>query len=198
VTPLNPTAINLASEPFLKERAQNAVYAAGCAALLCLLLVLAGVFLHARSQAREIRRDIATERAQLEAFRREQSHFSGVLGRPENSDIFSRSVFLNELIARRSVSWTKVFEDLRTVLPGNMRLEAIRLPQIPSQDVGGTNHVQLDMVIGADRPDAIVELLKKVARSSLFGAPSVVSQTPPTQNDPLYKYRVTVAYAQKL
>jgi len=26
----------------------------------------------------------------------------------------------------------------------------------------------------------------------------VMTQTPPTQNDPLYKYRVTVSYAQKL
>jgi len=25
-----------------------------------------------------------------------------------------------------------------------------------------------------------------------------VNQSPPTQNDPLYKYRVTVSYAQKL
>jgi len=40
--------------------------------------------------------------------------------------------------------------------------------------------------------------LKRLEASSLFGAASVVSQQPPTQNDPLYKYRVTVNYAQQL
>jgi hypothetical protein len=34
--------------------------------------------------------------------------------------------------------------------------------------------------------------------SKLFGDASVMSQAPPTQNDPNYKYRVTVAYAQQL
>jgi hypothetical protein len=32
----------------------------------------------------------------------------------------------------------------------------------------------------------------------MFGAASVVNQSPPTQNDPLYKFRVMVAYAQSL
>jgi hypothetical protein len=53
-------------------------------------------------------------------------------------------------------------------------------------------------VVGTDRPDAVIQLLKRLQESSLFGAASVVNQQPPTQNDPLYRYRVTVAYAQKL
>ncbi len=191
-------AINLASEPFRRERAQNAIYAGVCFGLLCIAVILSGLLLHARKQARYLRHDIQREQAQVDTLQRDQSRYSSVLARPENADVFSRSVFLNELIARRSVSWAHVFSDLQTVMPNTVRLEAIRLPQIPAQDAGGTNHVQLDMVVGTERPEAFLDLLKRLQASSLFGAASVITQAPPTQNDPLYKYRVTVAYAQKL
>ncbi len=194
----SPSAINLASHPFRRERAQNAMLAAISAALVCSLAVLVILILSARGRAAHIRHEIEAERTQLIDLQRQQARFSRVLGRPENADVFSTSVFLNELIARRSVSWTKVFEDLQTVLPANVRLQVVRLPQIPAQEAGGENHVQLDMVVGTERPEAVIEMLKRLQHSSLFGAASVINQQPPTQNDPLYKYRVMVSYAQKL
>jgi len=190
--------INLASQPFRRERAENAALASFGAALTCLLLVLVSLILHGRSQASDVRKDIAAHNRILRQLQREQNQFSSVLRKPENEDVFSRSVFVNELIARRGVSWTYVFHDLATVLPANMRLLAIRLPQVPEEDVSGANRVQLDMFVGSEKPEAVISLLKKLQESPLFGSAAVLNQTPPTQNDPLYKYRVTVSYAQKL
>ncbi len=194
----SPTAINIASQPFRRERAQNALLALVCAALLCSLLVLVSLILHARAQAADLRRIIASENAELRQLQREDTQFSAVLAKPENADVFSTSVFLNELIARRAVSWTRVFKDLGTVMPPEMRLMGIRLPQVAAEDASGTNHVQLDMMVGTTRPEVVIDLLKHLQQSSLFGPAQVMIQQPPTQNDPLYKYRVTVAYAQKL
>jgi hypothetical protein len=191
-------SLNLASQPFRRERAQNAAYALIAGVLACTLAVLVMLILHARAGAADLRRVIEAENRELYRHQREEAKFSGVLGRPENADVFSTSVFLNELIARRAVSWTRVFGDLETVMPSNMRLLAIRLPQIPTEDASGTNHLQLDMSVGTDRPETVVELLKRLQQSNLFGAAAVVTQQPPTQNDPLYKYRVNVSYAQKL
>jgi hypothetical protein len=191
-------ALNLASQPFRRERAQTAVSAFICLGLMCSLLVLIALILHERSNASTVRREITQERAQLLGVQREQSQFSSVLGKPENADVFARSVFLNQLIARRAVSWSHVFKDLGTVMPANMRLVGLRLPQVPNENAGGIDHVQLDMVVGTDRPDAVIQLLKRLQESTLFGAATVVNQQPPTQNDPLYRYRVMVAYAQKL
>jgi heme exporter protein D len=189
--------LNLASQPFRRERAQNAVYAFVCLGLACSLLVFIGLILHQRASASNLRREIDEERARLQRLQREQAQFASVLRKPENADVFARSVFLNQLIARRAVSWSRVFKDLETVMPTNMRLVALRLPQVPTEDVSGVDHVQLDMVVGTDRPDAVIQLLKHLQESSLFGAATVVNQQPPTQNEPLYRYRVTVAYAQK-
>jgi type IV pilus assembly protein PilN len=190
--------LNLASKPFGRERAENALLAGICVVLTCSLLVLVSLFLHTRSRAADLRRQIDAENRTLHRLDMQQQKYSTILRRPENADVFSQSVFLNELIARRGVSWTRVFEDLGTVLPGDMRLLAIRLPQVPQEDASGTNRVQLDMIVGSEKPQAVIALLKKLQESSLFGAAAVMTQTPPTQNDPLYKYRVTVPYAQKL
>jgi Tfp pilus assembly protein PilN len=195
---LTPASLNLASQPFRRERAQNAAYALIVAVLACTLALLAILILHARSRAADLRRQIDAESQELQRRQREEARFAGVLARPENADVFSTSVFLNELIARRAVSWTRVFKDLETVMPSNVRLLSIRLPQIPTEDASGTNHLQLDMSVGTERPDALIEFLKQLQASALFGAAAVVTQQPPSQNDPLYKYRVTVGYAQKL
>lgn len=193
----SPSAINIASQPFRRERAQNAALALICAGLTFSLLVLISLILHARGQAADLRRVIASEEAELQRVTREQAQFSAVLSKPANEDVFARSVFLNEIIARRGVSWTRVFQDLGTVMPFDVRLMGIRLPQVGADDGSGINRVQLDMMVGTERPEAVIDLLKRLQQSPLFGPAQVMIQQPPTQNDPLYKYRLTVAYAQK-
>ena len=194
----SPSDLNIASEPFRRERAQNALLAVAAAVLLLSLLMLVSLFLRERLQARSLRTVIASHRRELTDLQASQNRFSGVLARPENADVFARSVLLNEMIARRSVSWTRVFEDLSTVLPANMRLLSVRLPQVPSEDASGRNKVLLDMWVGTERPEAVIGMLKSLERSKFFGAAAVMTQAPPNQNDPLYKFRLTVEYAQKL
>ncbi len=192
------SSVNLASQPFRRERAENAAYVAICAVLACSLLVLVSLIVHARSQAADLRRVIDTENATLRNLQRQSSQYSAVLSQPKNADVFARSVFLNELIARRAVSWTRAFKDLEQVLPANMQLMGIRLPQVATEQSSEANHIELEMTVGTDRPDALLELLRHLQQSPLFGPAQVMAQSPPTQNDRLFKYRLNVAYAQKL
>ena len=43
----------------------------------------------------------------------------------------------------------------------------------------------------------MLELCKRMQSSGLFGAPYIVSQDAPTQNEPLFRYRMSVPYVQK-
>ena len=192
------TPVNLASEPFRQERAQIATLLLASSLLLCSLFVLTGLILGQRAEAAGLRQQIEVQQSALQRFQREQGQFSSVLSKPENADIFTKSVFLNALIARRGLSWTRVFKDMETVMPGNMQLLGIRLPQVGADASDGINRVQLDMFVGATQPDSVIHLLQNLQKSEVFGSASVANQSPPTQNDPLYKFRVTVAYAQAL
>ena len=195
---LDPLELNLATKPFRRERAQMTGALLACALLIGSLLLLGVLILHSRAEVAGLRLRIASDSQRLQALQTQQMRFGAVLSKPENTEVFSNSVFLNQLIARRGLSWSGIFRDLEGMLPLDVRLLAVRLPQVAEQDSEGVNHVQLDMVVETLRPESFLSLLKRLEKASNFGSASVVTQAPPSQNDPFYKYRLTVAYAQKL
>ena len=146
-----------------------------------------------RDRAGATRENIARLEAQLGTLTNEQGKLDGTLRRPENSEVLERNLMINSLIDRKAISWTRIFSDLEKVLPHNVRLIYIRLPQISS-----TNEVTLDMVVGAQTPEPLQDLLGKLVASPLFGPATVTNYLPPSQNETLHRYRINVNYAQKL
>ena len=185
--------INLASEPFRRDRTILVATVSGCVALTLLLILLSITIFTGRGRARNTREDISRLTEQLRLLTAGQAKFDGTLRRPENSEVLERSLMLNTLIERKSISWTRIFADLEKVLPHNVRLIYIRLPQVTS-----SNQVTLDMVVGAQTPEPLQDFLKKLETSPLFGPASVPTYLPPALNEPLHRYRVSVNYAQKL
>lgn len=184
--------LNLASEPFRRDRPILAASAATAALMLGVLVLLVAIIVQQRELAADSRAQMAAVEAQLRAAAAEQARLEAQLRQPANAAVLDRSVLFNALIQRKSLSWTLLFSDLEKVMPGNVRLITVR----PYLAAG--NEVQLDMVVGAQSPDPVIELLKRLERSPTFGATSLLSSSPPTQNEPLYRYRVSVSYAQKL
>jgi len=123
----------------------------------------------------------------------EQARLEGTLRLPMNAEVLERSLLLNTLIQHKSISWTKLFSDLEGVLPDTVKVIQIRLPQVNSR-----NEVALDLEVGAKNQGQMIEFLKRLQDSPLFGPTSSPRSSPPTQNEPLYRYRVIVSYAQKL
>jgi type IV pilus assembly protein PilN len=185
-------SINLATEPFRKTRAALVGYVAGAAALAILLVVQVVYIVNQRGQAADLRATKNTLTAELASINSRQAKINSTLRQPENAAVLEESVFLNALIERKSISWTRLFSDLAQVVPYDVRLISVRLPQIDSR-----NHVELDMVVGATDPAPIIELLRKLEGSPAFGSTAVISSMPPGQNEQLYRYRLTVSYAQK-
>jgi len=185
--------INLATEPFRKTRAALVGFVAAAVVLAFLLVAEVASILHSRSQAADLRAERNTLNAQLQRLNARQAKVNALLHQPENAQVLEESVFFNTLIERKAISWTKLFSDLGKVVPYNVRLISVRLPQIDS-----LNRIELDMVVGAQDPTSIVELLRKLESSPAFGSTTVMNSMPPGQNEQLYRYRVTVTYAQKL
>jgi len=155
--------------------------------------VLALLVMGERGRARETRLAVNRLDGELRTISSEQSRLEGTLRQPANAEVLERSLLLNTLIERKSISWTQIFADLEGVKPYNVKIIQVRLPQINSR-----NEVTLDMIVGAQDPGPAIEFLKRLEASPLFGPPTLHASTPPTQNEPLYRYRITVDYAQKL
>jgi type IV pilus assembly protein PilN len=184
--------INLSTEPFRRDRAMLIGSALVAALLVATLALQTVAVIGARRAARDNREALARLRRQAETLNAQALRLSGELRGPAVQAALERGYFFNQLLRRKGVSWTRMFTDLEGVLPPNVRLVAVR-PYLTAD-----NQVQLDMVVGSPSPEAVIALLEKLEASPLFGATALLSTQPPSQNEPLYRYRVSVSYAQKL
>jgi type IV pilus assembly protein PilN len=165
----------------------------GAAALGVVFVILLSLIVAGRNRMGDTRVRVAQLNRELTAIATEQARLDATLRQPVNASILERSLLLNTLVERKSVSWTKIFADLEAVLPPNVRIIQVRLPQIDS-----ANRVLLDMVVGSQSPEPVITFLKQLQASPRFGPATVHNSVPPTDNEPLYRYRVSVNYGQKI
>lgn len=184
--------INLASEPFQPRRPVIAATVALAALLLALLGVLVYLGMGERARLRATREAVARLEQEARALAAEQARLEAVLRQAENAEVLEHSLFYNSLLYRKGISWTRLFDDLEQVMPHNVRLISIR-PQL-----GADNEVMLDMVVGAESSEPVVALLAKLESSPRFGQTYVHNRIPPSQNEPLLRYRISVRYEQEL
>jgi type IV pilus assembly protein PilN len=183
--------INLASQPFRRDRALLAASIAVSLALLATLGALISLGMADRAQMKDVRAGINQLNSRIRTVSAEQSRLDSVLRQPENAEVLERSVFLNELLVRKGISWTRIFADLEKVLPFNVRIIQIH-PIVDAQ-----NRVTLDMQVGAESPEPVIKLLQTMAQAP-FSKPDIKLQQSPTQAEPLYRFRVSAEYGQKL
>ena len=184
--------INLATEPFRKDRAMTIASSTLAVIMAGLFGLLIWLFMAERKEMASTRAEIGKLEAQVRTMSAEQSKLEALLRQPDNAEVLERAVFLNALLLRKGVSWTKIFNDLEGVLPHNVRLISVR-PQIDDK-----NEIFLDMFVGSQSGEPVIDLLRKLESAPQFGSTAVHTMLPPTQNEPLYRYRVSVHYAQKL
>jgi len=184
--------INLATQPFRRDR--PVLVAAGVlgTAMVALLGVLIYLSVAERGELAEARNSVDKLQRKIKVVSAQQQKLDAVLRQPENAEVLERSLFLNSLLLRKGISWTRIFADLEKVVPHNVRIMQIR-PTLNSK-----NEVVLDMQVGTETPEPLITLLKALEESPLFGPSFLHTSAPPSQSEPLWKYRVSVNYAQKL
>jgi len=184
--------INLASQPFRRDRAMLAASAAVAVALVATLGGLIYLYMMDRAQSAELRQELSRLDRQVAASGAEQARLDAILRKPENSTVLDNSVFINTLLYHKGISWSRLFTDLENTIPYDVKLISL-VPSINSRNV-----VVLDISVAAKEPVAVLEFAKALEKSAVFRDVNPHTTQPPTQAEPFYKGRVTVNYAQKL
>jgi type IV pilus assembly protein PilN len=154
--------INLASQPYEDSRQfwlrwGTALVAVSILTLALLAITISGWFAARRDHSKIF--DLRAEIAQRDQTRRQAENF---LNRPENRATRDESQFLNELIERKSLSWTHVLEDLEKVMPARVHLVSIH-PEFDEE-----NQLTLKMVVAGDSRDRAIELARRMEESRRF------------------------------
>lgn len=154
--------INLASRPY--EDVRQFLVRWGTLALAMALLTGGLVFYAVSSwrQSRDVNRQIATLQQEMDRLDRERAAGIALLNRPENREIADQSAYLNQIIARKALSWTRIFEDLERMMPPRLHVVSIQ-PGLNKE-----NQLQVQLVVAGDSRDRAVELVRRMEQSPTF------------------------------
>jgi type IV pilus assembly protein PilN len=184
--------INLASQPFRRDRAMLAASLAVGVLLVAALAFLVMLANADNAQLADLRKEVTQLHSQIAAAGKQQAEFEAVIRKPENAQVLELSVFLNTLLSRKGISWTRILADLEKTMPANVKMLNIQ------PYVTGRNQVILSLQVGSEGEVPVIQFYKALERSDLFGEVTQNIYQPPSQAEPLYRYRFTVNYAQKL
>ena len=165
--------INLASQPYEDARQfwlrwGTALAIAAVVTVALLTITISGWFAARRdhNQIAELRRGIA----QRDQTRRRAEE---ILNQPENRTTRDESQFLNELIERKSLSWTRLLEDLEQVMPAHVHLVSIR-PELDEDN----NQLLLKMTVAGESRDRAIELARRMEESRRFTRTYIQTERP--------------------
>jgi len=154
--------INLASQPYEDARQFWLRWGTAVAAVSVLTLTLVTITITGWFAARHDHAEVADLRAQIAQRDQTRQRAEEFLNRPENRATRDQSQFINELIERKSLSWTHVLEDLEKVMPPRVHLVSIH-PELDED-----NQLTLKMVVGGDSRDRLIELARRMEESRRF------------------------------
>jgi len=154
--------INLASQPYEDARQFWLRWGTALAAAAVLTLALLAFTVSGWFAARRDHVTIASYRAEIAQRDQTRQRAQDFLNRPENRTTRDQSQFVNELIERKSLSWTRVLEDLEKVMPTRVHLVSIH-PELDED-----NQLKLKMVVGGDSRDRALELARRMEESRRF------------------------------
>src|SRR3954464_15671502 len=161
--------INLARRPYIDARRFYSRWTAILLPLFLLAAVLVGFAVHAVVSSREVAHGVRQVESEIAQLDQQKARAEEVMNRPENRDTREKSHFLNQAIARKAFSWTRVFEELERVVPPRVWVVSIR-PEVKN------DQVRLMLTVAAPSRGSAVELLQRMEASESFRRPELISE----------------------
>lgn len=163
--------INLATQPYEDSRQFWTRWGTALGAVSVLTLVLLAMTVIGWVAAGHDHATMAAYHAEIAQRDRTRQQAEDFLNRPENRSTRDESHFLNQLIERKSFSWTRVLEDLEKVMPARVHLVSI------SPELDEDNQLSLKMLVAGDSRDRAIELARRMEDSRRFAQTYIENET---------------------
>jgi len=163
--------INLASQPYEVAQSYLRRMTMLIAALGIVGVLLASYIIYQRQYSRGINRQLADVQRQIESLGTEEAQARAILNKPANRVIADQSDFLNQLFARKSLSWTRIFTEMEKIVPADLHVVSMK-PEYTK-----TNDLVLHVIVATDSRDRAVEMVRNMEKSSHLRQAQIVAET---------------------
>ena len=154
--------LNLSTQPFPAYRLVTIALVSVLAVLVVLTIWQASGFVQYSNLARSIRPVERENRVEAEALGKRVAELETPLNRPESTAKLNEIGFLNHLILRKNLSWTKLFAVLEEIVPNNVHFTNL------TPNIGADGTVTLSLGVRARSIADVTEFVKRVETSPLF------------------------------
>jgi type IV pilus assembly protein PilN len=181
------TNINLASQPYEDARQFYLSWIPLIVGLVALALALTGKAYKNFSDSRRAEREISSIHDKMVELDKQRGEATRTLALPENAGTRDAAIFLNNVFARKSFSWTAILQDLEEATPRHVQVTAIK-PQV-TQD----NDLEFVITVNSAQRENAIELVRRLERSPHFIQAHVREESAKedTNGGPL-KYKVDI------
>jgi len=156
------TKLNLASKPFSNRLVPWIVTALIiCLSLIGLIFVVKNTR-QANAQSAVVQHDINTLGQQEQDLRKKAEVVRSSLTSEQLQTLTAAHI----LVDRKRFSWSRLFADLETVLPGDVRVKRIAVRGLSTS--GDRTLAELELTVVAKNPDVVMDMISKMAGGGIM------------------------------
>ena len=175
--------LNLSTQPFPAYRFKTIALVLVLIVLAAISVVQARGFVRFSNLANSIRAEEQENRVEAQALEKHVAELESRLDRPESAAKLREINFLNHLILRKNLSWTKLFRILEEMVPENVHLTTL----VPA--VGENGEVTLRLGVRSRSISDATVFVERLETSKLF---ENVIVTVEEKSDPLATTEVDI------
>jgi Tfp pilus assembly protein PilN len=159
-----PTKLNLASKPFSNRSLPWVVTALVIAVSLVCLVYVVRATRQANAQASSVQADVNNLSSQERDLREKAQAVKKALT-PEQFQALGAA---HTLVDRKHFSWSRLFSDLESALPGNVRVKRIAVRDVATR--GDETFAELELTVVAKASTTITDMIADMASAGVFHA----------------------------
>ena len=158
------TKLNLASRPFSNHALPWVLTSLIVAISLISLAIIIRWTSQAKSQAALVQADINTLNQQDRDLKAQEKAVKDSLTLEQQQTLVAAHV----LVDRKRFSWSRLFSDLESALPGNVRVTRISVRDVAAR--GEQTLAELDLTVVSKTPSTITDMIGQMDRAGIFQA----------------------------
>lgn len=183
--------LNLASDPFRNRTLPWTVAVAVSAVSLVALVLILAAYREARAEADTDERAVAVMRGQSAGLEQQALQIKQTIP-PEQRKTLEAA---HALVSRKGFSWSQLFSDLESALPGTVRVQRINVREVA--EVGSQTRADLELTVLSKGPTDVTGMITEMNSGGTFNAIPVTENAKSGRGESGYEWVLRVSYVQQ-